>query len=110
LEKTQLAGQAISDARLSLIAALAVARCINANAIADHDDFERLTDFVREAARAMQRLDQASQTSTATIYPNMESAREALAKLPQDNEFTYRIARDGVGRCSIEIYRLTARL
>lgn len=102
--------RAITDAALSLIAALANAECLRQKATIDHDDFERLVTFVNEAAQTLQVANRACQNSTTTIYPCLEAARAALAKLPQDGDLTYRISRDGVGRCSIEVYRLTERL
>lgn len=110
MDQTQQARQAISDAAISLIAALAVANCIGDNDAIGHDDLERLRDFVREAAITIDQIDGFSRTSTTTIFPCIETARSALAKLPQDEEFAYRISRDGVGRCSIDVYRRTARL
>lgn len=102
--------RAISEAVLSLTAALAVANCVSEGNAIGHDDVERLRDFVREAAITIDQIDGFSRTSTTTIFPCIETARSALAKLPQDEEFAYRISRDGVGRCSIDVYRRTARL
>jgi hypothetical protein len=100
----------VTEAALAIECALAAAETMATHGVVESLNFERLADFLAEAATAVDQIDAGLPSSPSTIFPSREVAQSFIAAHPLDADHVYQIRQDGVGRCTIALFRLVAHV
>ena len=73
-------------------------------------NYERIIDLLQEAGKAVDEIDAGLPTAPLTIFPSRTIAEAFIAKHAIDNNHRYDIRQDGIGRCTVAVFRLIAHL
>ncbi len=100
----------VSEARIAIEAALAVAGIVAQNDIVECQSFNQLVIYLHDAVEALARAEDAPPEARHTIFSTQEAANDHLAGIEPSADIAYRLSRSGDGRCVVQVFRLTGLL
>jgi hypothetical protein len=100
----------VKEAALAVESALLAAETLASHGVVESLNYERMIDFLIEASKAVDGIDAGLLPGPTTVFPTRASAENFIALHPLDSDHMYQIHQDGVGRCTIAVFRIISHL
>jgi hypothetical protein len=100
----------MSEARIAIESAIAVAEIVSQTEIVQSTSFNQLIAYLHDAVEALAKAEGEPAASKHTIFPTQEAANEHLAGIEPAADVAYRLSRSGDGKCVIQVFRLSGLL
>jgi len=100
----------VKEAAIAVESALVTAEMLATHGVIESMNYERLIDLLQEAGKAVDEIDAGLPATPLTIFPSRTMAEAFIAKHPIDDDHRYDIRPDGIGRCTVAVFRLIAHL
>jgi uncharacterized protein YtpQ (UPF0354 family) len=95
----------IQEAHVAVESAIAAAEIVAQCEITESQAFNQMMIFLMDASTTLGKVLEA-QAVEARIFPNIESARSAVQRLPRVDGAGFEFVRDGAGRCTVKLERV----
>jgi hypothetical protein len=100
----------VKEAAISIESALVAAEMLATHGLVESLNYERLIDLLQEANAAVDQIDVGLPLEPTTVFPTRASADAFIVAHPPDLDCLYQLRQDGIGRCTIAVFRLVAHL
>ena len=100
----------VKEAAIAVESALVAAEGLASHGVVESLTFERMVDFLGEAAIAVDMIDVGMPPAPTTVFPTRSCAQSFIDQHPLDDDHLYQIRQDGIGRCTIAVFRLLTHL
>jgi hypothetical protein len=100
----------VKEAAIAVQSALIAAEGLASHGMVESLNYERLIDLLEEAFVAVDLIDVGFPPTPTTVFPARASAEAFVLRHPLDHDHCYQIRQDGIGRCTIAVFRIVAHL
>jgi hypothetical protein len=100
----------VKEAALAVESALLAAEVLATHGVVESINYELMIDLLQEANTAVEAINAGLPPEPLTIFPTHASAEAFIAQHPLDADQLFQIRQDGMGRCTIAVFRLIAHL
>ena len=100
----------VKEAAIAVESAMVAAEGLANHGVVESLTFERMVDFLEEAAIAVDMIDIGMPPAPTTVFPTRSYALSFIEQHPLDDDHLYQIRQDGAGRCTIAVFRLLTHL
>ena len=100
----------VKAAAIAVESAIVAAEGLASHGVVESLNFDRMVDFLIEASTAVDLIDIGPPQAPTTVFPTRSCAQSFVDQHPLDDDLLYQIRQDGIGRCTIAVFRLIAHL